>query len=69
MRAVAQIIDGGLSSRSESKHERLDYRSFSAALLVFAAYYLGAKIGFALTQRLSSRLNNHDAISLRCWHR
>src|SRR5438093_7043262 len=51
MRAVAQIIDGGLSSRSESKHERLDYRSFSAALLVFAAYYLGAKIGFALTLR------------------
>src|SRR5436309_13805181 len=51
MRAVAQIIDGGLSSRSESKHERLDYRSFSAALLVFAAYYLGAKVGFALTLR------------------
>src|SRR5438552_3872952 len=51
MRAVAQIIDGGLSSRSESKHERLDYRPFFAALVVFAAYYLGAKIGFALTLR------------------
>ncbi len=51
MRAIAQVLDGGLSSRWESKHERLDYRSFSAALLVFAAYYLGAKVGFALTLR------------------
>src|SRR5438270_9641421 len=49
MRAVAQIIDGGLTSRPESKHERLDYRTSFAALLVFAAYYFGAKIGFALT--------------------
>src|SRR5882762_11217643 len=49
MRAVAQIIDGGLTSRPESKHERLDYPTSFAALLVFAAYYGGAKIGFALT--------------------
>jgi two-component system sensor kinase FixL len=49
MRAIAQVIDGGLSSRSESKHERLDYRTFFTALLLFAAYYVGAKIGFALT--------------------
>src|SRR6267378_6207811 len=49
MRAVTQIIDGGLTSRPESKHERLDYRTSFAALLVFAAYYVGAKIGFALT--------------------
>ena len=49
MRPVAQIIDGGLTSRPESKYERLDYRTSFAALLVFAAYYVGAKIGFALT--------------------
>jgi len=49
MRAVAQIIDGGLTSRPESKHERLDYPTSFAALLVFAAYYVGTKIGFALT--------------------
>jgi len=49
MRAVVQIIDGGLPSRPESKHERLDYPTSFAALLVFAAYYGGAKIGFALT--------------------
>jgi PAS domain S-box-containing protein len=49
MRAITQITDGGLSSRPESKRERLDYRTSFAALLVFAAYYVGAKIGFALT--------------------
>jgi PAS domain S-box-containing protein len=36
-------------SRSESEQGRVDYRPFFAAILVFAAYYLGAKIGFALT--------------------
>src|ERR1700737_1379317 len=49
MRAIAQVIDSGLSSRSERKHERLDYRTFFTGLLVFTAYYVGAKIGFALT--------------------
>src|ERR1700746_3134829 len=51
MRSVAQPLSGGMSSRSESAQGRLDYRAFFAALLVFAAYYLGAKIGFALTFR------------------
>src|ERR1700755_1375288 len=51
MRAIAQPLSGGMSSRSESAQGRLDYRAFFAALLVFAAYYLGAKIGFALTFR------------------
>jgi len=51
MRAIAQPLSGGMSSRSESEQGRLDYRVFFAALLVFAAYYLGAKIGFALTFR------------------
>jgi two-component system, LuxR family, sensor kinase FixL len=49
MRAIAQPLSGGMFSRSESEQGRLDYRVFFAALLVFAAYYLGAKIGFALT--------------------
>src|SRR5229473_7308108 len=49
MRAIAQPLSGGMSSRWESQQGRLDYRPFFAALLVFAAYYLGAKIGFALT--------------------
>ena len=40
-----------MSSRWESEQGRLDYRPFFAALVVFAAYYLGAKIGFALTLR------------------
>ncbi len=51
MRAIAQPLDAGMSSLSESKQRRLDYRPFFAALLVFAAYYLGARIGFALTFR------------------
>src|SRR5438132_1808343 len=52
MRAIAQVLDGGLSSRSRSEQGPLDYyRPYFAALLVFAAYYLGAKIGFALTFR------------------
>jgi len=52
MRAIAQPLDGGMSSRAGSEQGRLDYyRPFFAALLVFAAYYLGAKIGFALTFR------------------
>src|SRR6266567_1461163 len=51
MRAIAQPLSGGMSSRWESEQERLDYRPFFAALVVFAAYYLGAKIGFALTLR------------------
>jgi len=51
MRAIAQPLSGGMSSRSESEQGRLDYRVFFTALLVFAAYYLGAKIGFALTFR------------------
>src|SRR6266436_5082324 len=50
MRAIAQVLDGGLSSRSRSEQGPLDYyRPYFAALLVFAAYYIGAKIGFALT--------------------
>jgi len=49
MRAIAQSLNGGVSSGSESEQGRLDYRPFFAALLVFAAYYIGAKIGFALT--------------------
>src|ERR1700720_113967 len=50
MRAIAQPLSGGMSSRSESEQGRLDYyRPFFAMLSVFAAYYLGAKIGFALT--------------------
>src|SRR5260370_35257593 len=51
MRAIAQPLSGGMSSRWESEQGRLDYRPFFAALVVFAAYYLGAKIGFALTLR------------------
>src|SRR5437660_2107352 len=52
MRAIAQVLDGGLSLRSRSEQGPLDYyRPYFAALLVFAAYYLGAKIGFALTFR------------------
>ena len=53
MRAITQPLDGAMWSRSESEQGRLDYyyRPFFAALLVFAAYYLGAKIGFALTFR------------------
>jgi two-component system sensor kinase FixL len=51
MRAIAQPLSGGMSSRWESELGRLDYRPFFAALVVFAAYYLGAKIGFALTLR------------------
>ena len=52
MRAIAQVLDGGLSSRLRSEQGRLDYyRPFFAMLSVFAAYYLGAKIGFALTLR------------------
>jgi len=52
MRAIAQVLDGGLSSRLRSEQGRLDYyRPFFATLSVFAAYYLGAKIGFALTLR------------------
>jgi two-component system sensor kinase FixL len=51
MRAIAQPLSGGMSSRWESEQGRLDYRPFFAALAVFAAYYLGAKIGFALTLR------------------
>src|SRR5882724_8323952 len=52
MRAIAQVLDGGLSSRSRSAQGPLDYyRPYFTALLVFAAYYLGAKIGFALTFR------------------
>src|SRR6266404_5308518 len=49
MRAIAQSLNGGVSSASEGEQGRLDYRPFFAALLVFAAYYIGAKIGFALT--------------------
>ena len=50
MRAIAQPLDEELSLRSEGEQRRLDYyRPVFAALLVFAAYYLGAKIGFALT--------------------
>jgi two-component system sensor kinase FixL len=49
MRAITQPLDSGMWSRSERQQGRLDYRPFFAALLVFAAYYLGAKIGFALT--------------------
>src|SRR5438876_11034025 len=50
MRAIAQVLDGGLSLRSRSEQGPLDYyRPYFAALLVSAAYYLGAKIGFALT--------------------
>jgi two-component system sensor kinase FixL len=49
MRAIAQPLDGGMWSRAESEQGRLDYRPFLAALLVFAAYYIGAKVGFALT--------------------
>src|SRR5437870_10109936 len=49
MRAIAQSLNGGVSSGSESEQGRLDYRPFFAALLVFAAYYIGAKLGFALT--------------------
>ena len=49
MRAIAQPLDGGMSLTAESEQGRLDYRPFLAALLVFAAYYFGAKIGFALT--------------------
>ncbi len=52
MRAIAQVLDGGLSLRSRSEQGPLDYyRPYFAALLVSAAYYLGAKIGFALTFR------------------
>jgi len=51
MRAIAQPLSGGMSSRWESEQGRLDYRPFFTALVVFAAYYLGAKIGFALTLR------------------
>jgi two-component system sensor kinase FixL len=52
MRAIAQVLEGGLSSRLRSEQGRLDYyRPFFAAFSVFAAYYLGAKIGFALTLR------------------
>jgi two-component system, LuxR family, sensor kinase FixL len=51
MRAIAQPLSGGMSSRWESEQGRLDYRPFFAALVVLAAYYLGAKIGFALTLR------------------
>jgi hypothetical protein len=52
MRAIAQVLDGGLSSRLRSEQGRLDYyRPFFAAILVFTAYYIGAKIGFALTFR------------------
>src|SRR5437762_2144779 len=52
MRAITQVLDGGLSSRSRSEQGPLDYyRPYFAALLVFAAYYLGAKIAFALTLR------------------
>src|SRR6266699_1139650 len=51
MRAIAQPLSGGMSSRWESEQGRLDYRPFFAALVVFAAYYLGAKIGFALMLR------------------
>src|SRR5438445_9826286 len=49
MRAIAQSLNGGVSSASEGEQGRLDYRPFFAALLVFAAYYIGARIGFALT--------------------
>jgi two-component system sensor kinase FixL len=49
MRAIAQPLEPGISLRSESEQGQLDYRPFFTALLVFAAYYLGAKVGFALT--------------------
>src|SRR3977135_2374758 len=50
MRAIAQPLDEELSLGSEGEQRRLDYyRPVFAALLVFAGYYLGAKIGFALT--------------------
>jgi len=51
MRAIAQHRNAGMSLRWESEQGRVDYRPFFAAALVFVTYYLGAKIGFALTFR------------------
>jgi signal transduction histidine kinase len=46
MRAIAQVIDAGLSLRSATKHEWLDYRTFVTALLgsVFTHFCSGLTI-------------------------
>ncbi len=52
MRAMAERLEIGVPSRFRAGaawQASFDSRSFIAALLVFASYFLGAKIGFALT--------------------
>ena len=52
MRALAERLEIGIPSRFRAGaawRASFDSRSFIAALLVFASYFLGAKIGFALT--------------------
>ena len=52
MRALAERLEIGIPSRFRAGaawQASFDSRSFIAALLVFASYFLGAKIGFALT--------------------
>src|SRR5437867_1304639 len=52
MRTIAQVLDSGLSSRSRSEQGPLDYyRPYFAAMSVCLGYFIGAKIGFALTLR------------------